>query len=67
MMERWFFTMGDRNVVMRAPFETDDGTAGDTCRAGEMIIGKPSRLQRADNRGSGELTLATLHVEVRGA
>ena len=53
MMERWFFTMGDRNVVMRAQFETDDGTAGDACRAGEMIIGEPSRVQRADNRGSG--------------
>ena len=29
MMERWFFTMEGRNVVMRAQFEKDDGTVGD--------------------------------------
>jgi hypothetical protein len=42
MMERWFFTMGDRNVVMRAQFEADDGTVGDAhdvVEPGEMFLG----------------------------
>jgi hypothetical protein len=42
MMERWFFTMGDRNVIMRAQFEADDGAVGDACdvvEPGEMFFG----------------------------
>ena len=42
MMERWFFTMGDRNVVMRAKFEADDGAVGDACdivEPGEIFLG----------------------------
>ena len=42
MMERWFFTMGDRNVIMRAQFEGDDGAVGDACdvvEPGEMFLG----------------------------
>ena len=42
MMERWFFTMGDRNVIMRAQFEADDGAVGDACdvvEPGEMFLG----------------------------
>ena len=42
MMERWFFTMEGRNVVMRAQFESDDGTVGDArdvVEPGEIFLG----------------------------
>ena len=42
MMERWFFTMGDRSVVMRAQFEADDDTVGDArdiVEPGEIFLG----------------------------
>ena len=42
MMERWFFTMEGRNVVLRAQFERDDGTVGDArdvVEAGEIFLG----------------------------
>ena len=42
MMERWFFTMEGRNVVMHAQFESDDGTVGDArdvVEPGEIFLG----------------------------
>ena len=67
MMKRWFFTMGDRNVLMRAQFEADDGTVGDAhdvVEPGEMFLGfsyalEPSKStsvcpfahRRADGQG----------------
>jgi hypothetical protein len=42
MVERWFHTMEGRNVVLRAQFESDNGTLGDArdvVEPGEMFLG----------------------------
>jgi hypothetical protein len=37
MMERWFFTMEGRNVVMHAQFESDDGTVGEHATSSSRV------------------------------
>ena len=42
MKERWFFTMEGRNVVLRAQFESNDGTISemsDVVEPGEIFLG----------------------------
>jgi hypothetical protein len=58
MMERWFFTMEGRNVVMRAQFESDDGTVGDArdvVEPGEIFLGLS--YDELKNAAPGSLTV----------